>query len=91
MCAVHLLPEIDELRVAEKLFRCGECGRIVQRKTSYRHIEGVLDDDSNRRYLYKAHECCYTLAVFNVSDDGCFQYAGAVLQKTATGDDQFRS
>lgn len=74
MCRVHLVPEIDELRRALKLFSCDECGRLVQRNSMYRHIEGALDDGSDRRHRYRAHEDCYSWAIFDVGKDGCFRY-----------------
>lgn len=76
MCAVHLVPEVDELRVAPRLFRCAECRRIVQRGAIYRHIEGPLDDGTERRYLHRSHLSCYDEAEWTVTDDGCFTYRG---------------
>jgi hypothetical protein len=77
VCQVHLVPEIDELRVAAEPFKCGECRRKVKAGKPYRHIEGPLDDGSPERWVYKAHDDCYQLCVSDVGEDGCFHYGEA--------------
>ena len=76
MCDVHLIPDVDELRVAATRLRCGECRRAVRAGVEYRHIEGVLDDGSGERWVYQAHDDCHGLAVYD-HEDGCFTYGGA--------------
>lgn len=80
MCDVHLVPEIEELRKAEIPFNCADCKRQITFGEEYKHIEGSLDDGSVDRYLYRAHEECYILAIDAgcESEDGCFTYEGVV-------------
>jgi hypothetical protein len=77
MCEVHLVPEVEEVRVAETHFTCGECDEPVPAGKKYMHIEGPLDDGSSQRWLYRAHEECWSLSVSDVGEDGCFQYGRA--------------
>lgn len=76
MCEVHLVPKIDEIRVAERTFKCGECKRAIGKKKEYRHIEGEADDGSGDEFVYRAHDDCYQLSILDVRDDGCFTYGG---------------
>lgn len=76
MCDVHLVPEVDELRKAEGPLVCGECALGIRRGELHRYIEGPLDDSSEERYRYVAHEDCYLLSVTDVNDDGCFTFGG---------------
>jgi len=50
MCAVHLVPEVDEVFVASAPFICGECRRRVRKGEYARRVEGPLDDGSGRRW-----------------------------------------
>ncbi len=77
MCDVHLVPEIDELRMADRPLRCDECRRRIRAGALHRFVEGPLDDGSGARYRYVAHEDCYRLSVSDVGDSGCFMYGGA--------------
>ena len=75
MCDTHLVPDVDETRAAFTPFSCGECGEQIACGQPYRHIEGVLDDGKPGRFLYRAHDDCYQLTVYDYDDnDGCFMY-----------------
>lgn len=78
MCQVHIVPELDEIRKADGAPRvCGECKFQIFEGSEFRFIEGVLDDGSDHRYRYEAHEECYRMSVDDVGSDGCFTYGGA--------------
>jgi hypothetical protein len=77
MCDVHLVPEVDEMRVAGERLQCGECKKPIARGKPYRFIEGLLDDESGERYRYVAHDDCYLLSMSDVGSSGCFLYGGA--------------
>lgn len=78
MCQVHLVPIIDELRLAADPIVCCECKLAIKLGEHYRHVEGELDDGSTERMLYRAHDDCYQLSTTEVSDSGCFTFNGAI-------------
>ena len=77
MCDVHLVPDIDEVRVASAPVVCGECEKLIPAGEKFRFIAGPLDDGSGERYQYRAHEECHEWSKLDVGEDGCFQYGGA--------------
>ncbi len=77
MCDVHLIEEINEERSALKAIRCSSCKRTIMKGARYQHVEGHLDDGSPGRWVYAAHEDCYTYDCYEVNEDGCFTWTGA--------------
>ena len=78
MCLVHMVPEVDDLRISTVTERCGECEDDSPPGEAFRYIEGPLDDGSGERWAYIAHDDCYSLSTSDSDDnDGCFVYGGA--------------
>lgn len=78
MCDVHLVPAINAIRLAVEPALCGECGLPIGAGEPHRYIEGRLDDGSDERWEYTAHDICYELSMGDWADgDGCFVYGGA--------------
>lgn len=77
MCTVHLIPALEEQRVAaaEGLV-CMECDEHIAADETYQLVEGALDDGSRTRYRYVAHVDCYVESYQDIDDDGCFTYGG---------------
>jgi hypothetical protein len=88
MCdRLHLVPDVEETRVATVRLRCCECRRGISRGKKFRYVEGVLDDGSAKRFVYRAHEECYYEAVqdtpLDPDNDGCFVYGRVEVLKEA--------
>lgn len=77
MCAIHLIPEIDETRRASTATTCMTCNEPIVIGETIQVTEGPLDDGSGQRYRYVAHIECYHDVQYDVDDDGCFTYEGA--------------